>query len=501
MSSKHAPGSEKSVKPSSSAARKPETETEDLINASNSGSPFLKLNNLSGGSDAKPPAISRQLAPRQQQALAKSLASRVGNSQLQRMVGESGTRKSSLDIALRSPDHVNRMLIQRTTLQENVGGDWSAALTTVNNKYISTGGVVDRQKDAVRQFAQVAQVNDPPSISEQMMLGSINLLLGAAMGGIGTVMLGLVGRMIQPALIGATRATMGTAVDSADVRGRIRASATSIVEALRDAGKERVQAAVASAWSAHGAGAGTSILQFQETQIHALNDIGQRQSETLMRQLGQLRSTTGEEDEWGAVNTLYGIFNEALDQAYNQQFNKMTDTWFTMQNQTVGPGVRPGMLRVELDNRYPNAGTFSVTGSNLNGEGSNADIRGRISQRTLEDIQIPKVIRMRSGSMGYGILDCDWYVNVTGAELPSSTPTISAPRGRTESLLAGPQQVQSWGGNRWGSTWLAAFHLGLQDLDNDDARNTAANQQRGAEAVWNAVKGMRPGSVGDSSWS
>lgn len=116
-------------------------------------------------------------------------------------------------------------------------------------------------------------------------------------------------------------------------------------------------------------------------------------------------------------------------------------------------------------------------------------------------VRDPNPVLFFEPKKGYGILDCDWYVNVTGAELPSSIPTISAPRGRTESLLAGPQQVQSWGGNRWGSTWLAAFHLGLQDLDNDDARNTAANQQRGAEAVWNAVKGMRPGSVGDSSWS
>lgn len=499
MNSRHIQGLEKPTKTPSNTP-KPVSEAEDLITSSNSGSPFLKLNTASGGSDPKPPTISRQLAPRQQQALVKSLAPRVGNSQLQRMVSDGGARKSSLDISLRSPDHVNRMLIQRS-LQEDVGGDWSAALTTVNNKYIGTGGVIDRQKDAVRQFSQYAQITDPPSIGEQMLLGSINLLLGAAMGGIGTVMLGLVGRMIQPALMGATRATMGTAVDSADVRGRIRASATAIVEALRDAGKERVQAAVATAWSAHGEGAGTSILQFQETQLHALNDIGQRQSEVLMRQLGQLRATAGEEDEWGAVNTLYGVFNEALDQAYNQQFNKMTDTWFTMQVQTVGPGVRPGMLRVELDDRYPNSGSFSITGSNLNGEGSNEEIRRRISQRTLEEIQIPKVIRMRSGSMGYGILDCDWYINVNGAELPSSTPTISAPRGRTESLLAGPQQVQSWGGNRWGPTWLAAFHLGLEDLDNDDARNTDANQQHGAEAVWNAVKGMRPGSIGDSSWS
>jgi hypothetical protein len=218
------------------------------------------------------------------------------------------------------------------------------------------------------------------------------------------------------------------------------------------------------------------------------------------QELARLLATEGENDEWEAGDALYRSFQGSLDRVYNEQFNKMTDTWFAMQTRTVGGGARPGVLRITLGRRYPDQGSFRVQSANLLGSGSESEIRNRLGRRTLRDISIPKFIQM-NGQMGWGIWDCNWSIRVTGAEPPSEYPTISAPRTSLERLTAGRQRVVGYSGHRaWGWPWLAAFHLGIHDLDDDDSRNTDANRSAGAREVWDAIRDLTPGSIESSTW-
>ncbi len=333
---------------------------------------------------------------------------------------------------------------------------------------------------SVQDFTDAIQEEDSPSLGEQVLLGGINLLLGAAFGGIGTVLKSVASRALRPALRGVTQATMGTAVDSSELRGTLRSSVNSIIDKLVEAGQEKVQAAVSQAWSNGGADAPNPIQQFRQTQMQALETIAREQVRTMNIEMARLIGTEGEEDEWEVADALYASFQQSLQQVYNQQYNKMTDSWFRMQTQSIGLGARPGVLNIELKTRYPHQGRFEISGGNLLGSGANESIRNRLANRPLEEISIPKVIRM-NGSMGYGILDCDWWITVTG-EMSSS------------------QMVTRLAGNRWGLPWLAAYQLSLSDLDRGDERNSLENQMAGAREVWNAIKTQTCHEIGSSSW-
>jgi hypothetical protein len=45
------------------------------------------------------------------------------------------------------------------------------------------------------------------------------------------------------------------------------------------------------------------------------------------------------------------------------------------------------------------------------------------------------------------------------------------------------------GTNRYGELWLAAHAVGKEDLDFDDAEFRWSNVERGAQKVWDAIKG------------
>jgi hypothetical protein len=47
---------------------------------------------------------------------------------------------------------------------------------------------------------------------------------------------------------------------------------------------------------------------------------------------------------------------------------------------------------------------------------------------------------------------------------------------------------------------LAAYALGLEDLDRDDERVTSSNIMAGAQKVWNNIKESSIGSIDDSGW-
>jgi len=372
---------------------------------------------------------------------------------------------------------IKRYLIQRD-LRSDFSNQWGPAQTQLNVMYGGIGGVIDRQKGAVTDFLRYAQVPDQPSLAEQVIINGINIALGAVIPGVGSIIKSAAQSLVRESLRGA----MGSIVDS-----------------MVDAGKGALQGAVTNAWS-QTAGVGTAIVQYAETQRRALEEVAQSQISSMNRELARLLSTEGDTDEWEAGNALYESFKQSLTSAYNEQFNKMTDIWFTMQNQTVGGGARPGVLRITLTRQYPNQRNLRVESANLLGSGSVSEIRRRLGQRRLQDIAIPKYIEM-NGQMGMGIMDCAWNINVTGQEPPSSHPTISAPHTRLESLMAGAQRVTGYGGHRTlGWPWLAAYHLNIEDLGSDDSRNSDANRSAGATEIWNAIKNLTPGTIDASSW-
>ena len=470
------------------------TEMEEMPAASAGLDAFL-LTRAASSVDETPPALMlKRLNPGQRHAIIRNLNYRLGNRYTQRLVADDTSTHQHPTITVHDAGPGRKPVVQRS-LRDDVSGQWTEGLATLTNMYSGTGGIIDRQKDAVRNFSDYAQLEDPPSVGEEILLGAINLLLGAALGGIGSVLKSVVARALRPALVGATGLARASGIESSTVRSGIRDSADAIIDKIVDVGKERVGSAVREAWSAGGGAQETAILRFRETQLHALNSIGQSQVRAMIAELARLRATEGEDDEWEAADALYSSFQQSLEAVYDQQFNRMTDAWFNMQVQTVGLGPRAGVLQVELDRRYPHEGSFFISGGSLAGSGSNEQIRERLARRPLSEIEMPKVISM-NGQMGYGILDCSWYIEITGEER-TEQDTISAPAssGGAQRFTAGPQQVQAFGGNRWGFPWLAAFHLGLEDLDRDDERNSSANQGAGARAVWNAIKDMRVGTI------
>ncbi|HFE32024.1 MAG TPA: DUF4157 domain-containing protein [Gammaproteobacteria bacterium] len=391
--------------------------------------------------------------------------------------------------------------VPQLTLQEDVNNNLTIGLSELISAYDGESGVIARQKQAVNDFTDAVQVDDPPSVSEQILIGAINLALGAALGSIGTTLKAIGRRALRPALLAATRATFNTAVDSSQVRSSMRSSLDSAIDAMTAAGKSKISTAVTASFNGSAGDAPTPALKFRAAQEHALTEIGRAQTRAIHMHLSELFETEGTEDEWAVMNALYSAFQEGLSSAYDSQYNKMTDVWFAMQTTSIGLGARPGVLQIELASRYPHKGSFRISDGNLVGEGSNSTIRSRLSGRPLKEIGIPKIIRM-NGSMGYGILDIMWNITVTGEERRSSQPAFRAPdtRTRAEFLMATEQHVTRIGGNRWGPAWLAAYHLGLSDLDTDDPRNNDENQARGALSVWNEVKDMQPGSIGNSTW-
>ncbi len=424
-----------------------------------------------------------RLSPTQRRELAAQIGQTQGNQRLQRAVA-----------TLRRHGAAQNLVIQRD-LKTTVGGDWAAALTQVAAMYSGAGGVIDRQKDAVRNFCDFAAEKDQPSLAEEMILGAINMILGYAMGGLGTAFKSVAAKVLSAAGVKAAAPAAGT-----EGAAKPAISVDGIIDKMIDKGKEKLKDSVKSAYQGGGGSQPTTLTKFKETELQALSSIAQEQILTLTSLLGQLRATPGEEDEWMAVNALFEAFSQNLTYAYQESFNRMTDTWFTMQVGSIGPGVRQGVLRVYLTDRYPDKGGFSVKGGDITGSGSNENIRSRLGARNLKNIRIPKVISM-DGSMGSGILDCSWYLKVTGGGRPSSQPTISAPTSGVERLMSGSQDVVGYGGNKDGFAWLAAYHLKLQDLDTDDARNTQDNQDAGASEVWEAIKNLTPGTLGASTWS
>jgi hypothetical protein len=154
------------------------------------------------------------------------------------------------------------------------------------------------------------------------------------------------------------------------------------------------------------------------------------------------------------------------------------------------------LLNVELEDVFADySGRLRVKSGNLLGSGSNETVRAWIAERTLGEIGIPKIITM-NGSLGHGLQDHKFDINVWARPRQSKQRMSNDPVSR---FMGGDEQrITRVGGTRWGPTWLAAYHLGLRDLDRDDPRVTPANIMAGAHKVWDNIKDRSISSLGGS---
>lgn len=420
--------------------------------------------------------------------------------QLQHMAGNGAVAGALATTRPRS----GPLVVQRSEgLHEQYGDNYGQAVSAVVDLWGSTGGVVTRQRDAVRAFTGPGGAGGEQELplSEQLLLGALEFVLGAALKGIGKLVTQGVASVASrvarvPVLAGAIAGSTAGSVTVEDIVAIGEAAEASIGAAV-EAGAEQVTSSVRSSWSRVSSTTAGSLAQFGETQLAALNAIGVSQSQRLRRQLANLPEAV----RWGAAQTVHDLLEGALDRVYDEQWNTMTDTWFSLQTKSVGIGARPGVLQIELENAYAGGSGYSVSSANLLGAGSTEPVRQVLGRRTIGSIGIPRVIRMPSGSLGWGWLDHDWQLHVFGAEGASAGPELRAPVNPDAPFLTDrPGTVQRISGNRWGPTWLAAHALGLTDLDREDPRVTSDAIWRGAEAMWAVVRNLTPGSIGNSSW-
>jgi hypothetical protein len=384
----------------------------------------------------------------------------------------------------------------RRGLEQRYNGNFEAAITAVANRWGGVGGVVTRQRDAVQEFVGPggASVQDPPSLAEQILQTGIGMVLDFALKGIGSAIVRRVSGRVRTYALAAAIAGEVSGTAPAGVVELAARSANAVVARTVGAGRARARAGILSSFSASRA-LGTPLARFGRVQLDVLNDAALAQFDRIVEEL----SAAPAEARWAVAEALYESLGEELQHAYRTQWSHMTDVWFTMQTQSVGLGARRGVLRVDLANAYAHERALRVQQANLLGAGSNEGIRSAIADRPLATIGIPKVVHMRSGSLGRGILDHQWWFKVYGPEPPSRGPVIrAAGPDPLRAYLGGPQRVVEITGNRWGPTWLAAYHLRLRDLDRTDPRAGPENVWAGAREIWAALEERSVAQLGGS---
>ena len=408
-------------------------------------------------------------------------------------------------------------VVQRQTLEERYPGQFGIAMDELNSIYEGQAGILGHQLQAIEDFTRDVSGEDPPNLLEVITEQALTVVVGSVVTAVGNrIKQYVVNRLtvsslptvnllpdapdttrLSPEMRYANQLDIETHNDA--VVGQVTNTHTALVTATaseivdqmirngRSSATGHVSAALNSANRSH-----STPQIFGSVQAMALRNIYREQGSTMRQQLAGLLNTPDPRDEWTRANVLYQGFEQNLASAYDIQYRTMANLWFASQVRGVGRGVRSGVLGIELDSVYPSENlTFDDTW--LAGEGNNASIRQRIEQTPLQNLRMPIVIQM-DGKLGGGWLPCTFGINIY-AQINRSGPSISARSHSVDEMMSGTPSVQDVSSNRWGYAWLTAYHLGLNDLDNDDSRITASNVRAGANKVWNRIKGRRPSSL------
>lgn len=340
--------------------------------------------------------------------------------------------------------------------------NFSAAVESVAGRWTRVGGVIDRQKDAVRNFGGSggAGGGTAPQIADQVMSTVMSVVLESALGKIGDL------------------------VKSGMESREWAESITRVVNAGVSEAKSKVKKAVADAIS-DAPPLGNSLADFVARQLRALSDLGEHEYNATKRAL----LSEPPRRRWEVARDLYDQIDAKARAAEQVQWNECTDAWFTQQTRASYGRNEAGHLNIFLADAYPVGSNSRLRASDatLAGAGSNRGIWSALQNRPLGDIGIPKVIRMSSGSMGRGWLDCSFDIRVHGGRRIQG-PAVVSPGTALQTFSGGTQRPQNMRNNRWGDDWLAAKALGLRDIDGDDPRVNDQNVARGANMVWEELK-------------
>jgi len=356
-------------------------------------------------------------------------------------------------------------------VQYEVGGvkypedGFSAAVGQIGDLWTASNGILAKQKEAVAEFCGTggAAATDEGSLTDALLTAALMSLLTVATDGLGTAVAGTLMKVV-------TVAAKHVAVDPEVVLKM----GEKVVEKVVDVGKDKAKEAVTGAVTAShtktptgGTKLATPLATYQSALDAVLDADASAMKQKTLNEVLQLPSTPPAA-RWAAAAAIYAALESSLAEIKRRQWDATSDGWFSTQTATgidTFKDVDSGIVSIMLSGSYP-ATRMSADGAYLGGPGANETTVETYNERKLGEVGILKRIIMDSGSLGHGILDCAWEVDVgTDGEI------IGFPRNH----------------NRYGYDWLAAKNLGLRNIDSSDV--TADNVMGGARKIWEELRG------------
>ena len=347
---------------------------------------------------------------------------------------------------------------------------YGVAAVEVADLWTAGNGIVAKQKTAVARFCSksAAGADKEPDLSESAFHAAVIAIIGIATDGVGLA----VGAAAE-AGTGKLISLLPKAIDKHSVEAVTKKVLDAAIdkgkEAAKKAAEKTLEAAPSIPTPAGFRKLATPLATFQAALEDSIDlGCGAEKKQTLQTLLDH-QNTSPPEAKWVAAAALYDGLNATLNQVDEVQWNSTSDAWFNMQ-MASGRGTSAeadiGRVLVDLKDTYPNEEP-RVDAAYLYGQGVNETTLEPYNHRALGDIAMSKLVVMDGGSMGWGWLDCKWK------------------------MLLGPDD-SVWGvkeTNRYGELWLAAHAVGKKDLDTDDDEFRWSNVERGAQKMWDAIKG------------
>ena len=357
---------------------------------------------------------------------------------------------------------------------------WSVAIVEVAGLWDKVGGVLDKRKDAVDEFAGSGGAGAAAglSITDAILQAAITAVIAAATDGVGLVVAGALGK----AVAGAAKRV------SAEPKTVLAVSSQIVERALKEgkgaANKKIADALAAGPTPAPGGGRAraTALARYASALDDTLEaDGAASHAETLQRLLNQ--PTDPPAVKWAVADSLYQSLTTTLAACKEEQWRSTSDGWFGMQIESGAGRLRgydTGIGVIEFtDDSYPSGedSALGVKHGYLGGKGANAATVGDYNDRPLDTINLPLRLYMDNGSMGHGWMEIGWQAwKPIGSSVPTDVRGI----------------------NRYGLSWLACKALGMRDIDEDDSRVNGENIARGLMMVWNEIKSKSVSQLGGS---
>lgn len=351
---------------------------------------------------------------------------------------------------------------------------WSTAVDQIAALWTEGNGILAKRKEAAADFCGPggAAAAAEGSLTESLLEGALIGLLTVATDGIGLAVAGLLKKGA-----GAVAARV-----SADPEAVLSAS-EQVIEKAVDFAKDKTKEHVKEAMSkVTGTSLATPLATYQSTLDDSLDKDAETSKKTALQQLLNLPENSV--SRWASAALIYDSLHATIEEAKRLQWNATSDAWFSMHTSSGTSRTKAvdyGIVSIMLSNgKYP-MDRLTAKGAYLGGPGANEATVERYNERPLGEVRILKRIIMESGSLGHGIVDCGWEIDID-----AEGNQIGFPKYLT----------------RWGYAWLAAKHLGLRDLDNDspEVKGEAGyeNVSAAADAIWKELEGKTAKELGSS---